>query len=843
MSTFRDTDELYRVMGALFARLAADPELAERLGATGLILRFRWTDPDGEATIDLRDGVQYTLGPCALEPEVEMIQAADVAHRFWLGRLNVPAAIASRQVVARGSVAKALKLLPAIKPAFAVYRQVLDDLGLGRLAGETRRRGRRRGLLGRLGGRARPDAGRLARLAENPVPVGEEGAATPAPVNAPAWPDAADRRQVEMLRRMILIRAFEEHLAAAYARGELPTEAIHLSIGQEAVAVGVCSVLAPGDTIATTHRGHGHMLARGADLNGMMAEVYGKATGLCGGKGGSMHVTDARIGALGANGIVGASALLATGAALAARLGGEESVAVAFFGDGATNQGMVHEALNFAAVFDLPAVFVVENNLYGEFTALERHTRVTRLADRAAAYGVRGVSVDGNDALAVARAAEGAVAAARAGRGPVLLEARTYRIHGHMEGEEAAYRSAEEIEAWRARDPIARLRRALIEAGLLDQRTASGLEEEARRAVAEAAGRAAAAPEPAIEVIERDVFAPDPPGLWSGDEPGGGEETTCSRALWEALAEEMRRDERVFLLGEDVSHGGYFSVTTGLAEEFPGRVLDTPISEYAIVGSAVGAAMRGLRPVAEILFADFLTACMDPIVNQAAKLRYMSGGQYALPLVVRTPGGAGLGMAAQHSQSLEALLTGIPGLVVVAPSNPRDAKGLLKAAIRSANPVLFFENKLGYLETGPVPGGDWIVPLGRARVVHRGDDVTVVAVGGAVSAALAAAHNLEREGIGVELIDPRTLFPLDLETIVASAARTRRLATVEEAPLFHGFGAEVVARVVEALGPRALRAVHRIAGRHAPIPYARNLERAAVPGEERITRELRAMIG
>ncbi|HHQ48719.1 MAG TPA: alpha-ketoacid dehydrogenase subunit beta, partial [Acidobacteria bacterium] len=266
-------------------------------------------------------------------------------------------------------------------------------------------------------------------------------------------------------------------------------------------------------------------------------------------------------------------------------------------------------------------------------------------------------------------------------------------------------------------------------------------------------------------------------------------------------------------------------------------------SEYAIVGSAVGAAMRGMRPVAEILFSDFLTTCMDPIVNQAAKLRYMSGGQYALPLVVRTPGGAGLGMAAQHSQSLEALLTGVPGLIVVAPSNPADAKGLLKAAIRSSNPVLYFENKLGYLETGPVPPGDWIIPLGTARTVHPGGDVTVVAVGGIVSTALAAARTLEGEGIGVDLIDPRTLFPLDLETIAASAARTRRLVTVEEAPATHGFGAEVVARVIEALGPRALRAVHRIGARHVPIPYARNLERAAVPGEDRIVTEIRNVVG
>ncbi|MFN3929875.1 MAG: alpha-ketoacid dehydrogenase subunit beta [Thermoflexus sp.] len=294
----------------------------------------------------------------------------------------------------------------------------------------------------------------------------------------------------------------------------------------------------------------------------------------------------------------------------------------------------------------------------------------------------------------------------------------------------------------------------------------------------------------------------------------------------------MARDPTVFLMGEDVSHGGYFAVTAGLAEEFPGRVLDTPISEYAIVGAAVGAAMCGMRPVVEILFSDFLTTCMDPLVNQAAKLRYMSGGQYALPLVVRTPGGAGLGMAAQHSQSLEALFTGVPGLIVIAPSTPFDAKGLLKAAIRSNNPVLFFENKLLYLQTGKIPDGDYVVPIGVADVKRPGRDVTVVAIGSMVPVALRVADELAREGIEAEVIDPRTLVPLDLATILRSVIRTGRLVTVEEGALNHGFGAEIAARVAETVPQRLKTPVRRVAALDIPIPYARPLEQMAVPSEE-----------
>ncbi len=847
MSTFSSTAELYRVMGSLFERLRDDPEISRTLVAGNLVVRFRWKDPEGEATIDLRsEPISFELGPSDLEPDVEMIQSADTAHRFWLGRLKVPQAIATRRVVARGSVPKALKLLPAVTPAFRIYPEVLRAEGLGHLITDETPSARRRwtpaGLLRRLlPGRIRlPEIHPLHTI---PLVDGEPDLGPLIPTGA-GYPADPGRARLEMLRRMLLIRAFEETLSRTYAAGELPTEAIHLSIGQEAVAVGVCTAMGEADVMATTHRGHGHMLARGADLEGMMAEILGRETGLCRGRGGSMHVTDARVGALGANGIVGASALIATGAALAFRLRDEPRAAVAFLGDGAVNQGMFHEAANFAAVFDLPVVFVVENNQYGEFTPLARHTRVPRLADRAAAWGMPGVRVDGNDAAAVMEAAGEALERARRGNGPTLLECVTYRWHGHMEGEAATYRSEEEIEAWKQRDPIVSWSRRLVDEGLLEPGAVDTTAREAATAVEAALEAARRDPEPPVESVHEHVWAPEPRVLFEGPEPRHeGREATCSDAIREALTEEMRRDPSVFLLGEDVTQGGYFAVTAGLGEEFPGRVLDTPISEYAIVGSAVGAAMSGMRPVAEILFSDFLTACMDPIVNQAAKLRLMSGGQYALPLVVRTPGGAGLGMAAQHSQNLEALLSGIPGLMIVAPSNPTDFKGLLKTAIRSSNPVLFFENKLLYLATGPLPDGEFLVPLGRARTARPGRHVTVVAVGGMVPTVLTVAEDLAAGGIEAEVIDPRTLVPLDTAAIVESVARTRRLVTVEEAPALHGFGAEIVARVMEALPPRALAASpRRVGALPIPIPYARNLERAVVPDEERVAGAIRQVV-
>ncbi|MFC1706836.1 pyruvate dehydrogenase complex E1 component subunit beta [Planctomycetota bacterium] len=850
MNCFQDTDHLYQVLDALFQRLATEETLAQELVSGNLVLRFCYHDPEGQVTMDLRQApITWKFGETELEPELTMIQSADVAHRFWLGRLSIPRAIATRQVVSRGPVRKALKLLPALKPAYSLYPQVLRDLGYEELAaqGEDAASSRagwraalkaalfrlREALLGRFAGAPPID---WTELTEGRIPLVDEVPKVAVSYRDRSLPTSPPELKCAMLERMLVIRAFEDRLAEAYEQGQVPTEAIHLSIGQEAVAVGVCFALRANDYLVTTHRGHGHMLAKDADLGGMLAEVLGKATGLCGGKGGSMHVTDAAVGALGANGIVGASPLIAAGAAHSIQQRGTDQVAVAFLGDGATNQGMFHEAVNFAAVLDLPTLFVIENNQYGQFTSAERHARVARFSDRAAAYGIPGVTVDGNDPWAVYEATIQAVERARNGGGPTLLECLTYRWHGHMEGESVDYRQAEEVRAWKERCPIKRMRTELEEAGTLSATESAELEGSAATRIAEAFALALEAPAPPAETLVTDVYAPEPSTLFAAREPTSAtREITCAEALREALTEEMARDERVYLLGEDVTTGGYFAMTVGLLDHFgKGRVVDTPISEYAIVGSAVGAAMTGMRPVAEILFSDFLTTCMDPLVNQAAKLRYMSGGQYTVPLTVRTPGGAGLGMAAQHSQSLEALLTGVPGLIVLAPATPYDAKGLLKAAIRSNNPVLFFENKVLYAATGPVPETDYLVPLGKADVKRPGTEVSVVSIGAVLPRVLEAAEELAREGIDAEVIDVLTLVPLDMATIVRSVLRTGRLVTVEDGALFHGFGAEVVARVVESAFGALRSPPRRVAGLDVPIPYNSTLENAAIPDAGRI---------
>ncbi|MHB8278518.1 MAG: alpha-ketoacid dehydrogenase subunit beta [Candidatus Humimicrobiaceae bacterium] len=311
---------------------------------------------------------------------------------------------------------------------------------------------------------------------------------------------------------------------------------------------------------------------------------------------------------------------------------------------------------------------------------------------------------------------------------------------------------------------------------------------------------------------------------------------TFKQAIKEAIREEMQNDEKVFISGEDVAvHGGAFFVTTDLLTEFgPERVLDTPISEVAIVGLATGSAIIGLRPIAEIMFNDFLCVCMDQIVNQMAKMRYMSGGQLTLPLVIRTAMGAGLSAAAQHSQCLEALFMHIPGIKIIVPSTPYDAKGLLKSAIRDNNPVMFFEHVLLYPIEGEVPEDEYTIPLGQADIKRKGNDVTIVATGLMVQRALSVAEKLEKDGIEVEIIDPRSLIPLDFETILKSIKKTKRVVIVYSGSKTNGSGAEIAARLSEEGLQYLKKPVVRIAAKDVPIPFAPKLEKFVIPQEKDI---------
>ena len=322
------------------------------------------------------------------------------------------------------------------------------------------------------------------------------------------------------------------------------------------------------------------------------------------------------------------------------------------------------------------------------------------------------------------------------------------------------------------------------------------------------------------------------------------DEITYGQAIRDALAEEMRRDERVFVMGEDVGpYGGSFKVTKGLFEEFGGeRVRDTPISEAGFTGVGVGAALTGMHPVVEIMFCDFTTIAMDQLVNQAAKLRYMTGGQVKIPLTIRTTMGGGKSGAAQHSQSLHAWFAHMPGLKVATPSTPHDVKGMLKAAIRDDNPVIIFEHKLLYNTKGPVPEEEYIVPLGKADIKRTGEDVTVVASSLMVHRSLAAAASLEREGISVEVVDVRSLYPLDVETLAASVRKTMRAVVVDEGVMRYGASAELAAVIYENAFDYLDAPVVRVAGRETPMPFSPPLEAEVIPDEEDIVCAIRSLL-
>jgi 2-oxoisovalerate dehydrogenase E1 component len=666
--------------------------------------------------------------------------------------------------------------------------------------------------------------------------------------------DLPRERLIDWLYQMLLIRAFEETVEQLYAAGKMHGT-MHLYIGQEAVAVGAIAALRPDDYITSTHRGHGHAIAKGQDLRAMLAELLGKETGVCRGRGGSMHLADLERGNLGANGIVAGGIPIAVGAGLSIRMQGQDRVVLCFFGDGAANHGNFHEGLNMAAIWRLPVVFLCENNQYAMSMPIRKAMAVPRVADRAAAYGIPGETVDGMDVLAVYRAVRTAVDRARRGEGPTLIEAITYRYKGHSKSDRQVYRTKEEVQAWMARDPIARFRAWLIAHGWLSEAEAAALEERAREAVAEALRAAEGDPEPEVAQLTEGVYAEDPlfPPRWIrqafGSEvpvepPAGTRELSYAEALREAMAQAMAADERVFLMGEDIGvYGGAFGVTQGLIERFgPERVRDTPISENTIVGAGVGAALTGMRPIVEMQFMDFVTLAMEQTVLQAAKVRYMFGGKARVPLVLRLPGGSGTGAAAQHSESLEAWFVHVPGLKVVAPATPYDAKGLLLAALADDNPVIFVEHKLLYRTRGPVPEEPYLVPLGKAAVRRPGRHLTIVAYSIAVLRALEAAERLAAEGIEAEVIDLRTLKPCDAETVIASVKKTGKLLIVHEAPLLGGFGGELAAAVAQSEAFAYLEApIVRLGGADVPIPYHPRLERAAVPQVEDIVEAARRL--
>jgi pyruvate/2-oxoglutarate/acetoin dehydrogenase E1 component/TPP-dependent pyruvate/acetoin dehydrogenase alpha subunit len=716
----------------------------------------------------------------------------------------------------------------------------------------------------------------------------------------------------DWLRTIYEIRFFEEKVYDLLGQNIIKG-ASHLYAGQEAVATGAVAAIERGDVIGSTHRGHGHCGAIGNKYcnseqdrqnhwNAMMAELMGKETGYCKGRGGSMHIAEVEHqNNLGSTGIVGGNQPPAVGAALAEKFKKSGKVVISFFGDGSCNTGTFHESMNMAATLKVPLVAVIENNLYGMSVPFSGSpvdgTRCARsvedIAVRAAAYDVPAMIVDGMDILAVYLAVKKAVERARKENLLTMIECKTYRWYGHSRSDPREYRTKAEEKAWHDRDPITVLRNKLVSEGFSTEAELDQIKDKAFATIETATQFAmdSAWPNPAdvakdvyveesypAQVVEtekataakvREATAAFQKLVASSTAKTKKEATeqaktqiksqfgmdvlNIAQAVSLAQAEEMRRDPRVFVFGEDVGlYGGAYQATRGLLAEFgKERIIDTAISEAAIAGAAVGAALRGMRPVAEIMYVDFLTIAMDQLVHVGAYNRYMFGGKAKVPMVLRTEGGVGRCIAAHHSESLEAWLMHTPGLYVVMPSTPYDAKGLLKAAIRSDNPVVFIEHKATYGQTGPVPGDDYIIPLGVADIKRPGNDATIVSYSRMAMQSLDAAKILaEKHGIDAEVIDVRTLKPLDMTTIAQSVRKTGRLITVSEGFCWCGAGREIAGQFMEydfGDGSRGFDYLDarpiNLAARDVPPPMSEPLEEASIPSVQQIVEAVKHAVG
>jgi len=624
-----------------------------------------------------------------------------------------------------------------------------------------------------------------------------------------------------LYRRLLLPRMIEEKMLVLLRQGRLSKW--FSGIGQEAIATGVVAALEPTDYVLPMHRNLGVFTGRGLELPRLLRQLLGRAGGFTGGRDRTFHFGTLEHGIVGMISHLGAMLPVACGIALAAQLRGEKRVAAAFTGDGATSEGDFHEAVNLAAVWKLPVVFVIENNQWGLSTPVQEQYACRHLADRGIGYGMPGLVVDGNDLPAVVRAVRRAVERARRGDGPTLLEFKTYRMRGHD------YVPKQELEEWAKKDPLKRYEGFLIEKGVLAEADFAAQRMAYRAEIDALVDEALAAPEPSSSVAQElaDVLAPSPaakPPL--AEETGGpAEERRYVDAISDGLRVAMRRDERVVLLGQDIAeYGGVFKVTEGFAAEFgKARVRNTPIIESGAIGCALGLALGGRVPMVEMQFGDFISCGFNQIVNNVAKTHWRWGA--AVPMVIRAPIGGGTGAGPFHSQNVESWFTAVAGLKVVAPATPADAKGLLIAALEDGNPVLYLEHKLLYRSAkGPVPAGYYKVPIGEARLAREGEHATVLTYGAGVAWALEAAAELAREGRELEVIDLRSLLPWDVTAVVRSVSKTGRCLVLHEAPLVGGFGGEVAATVGREAFEWLDAPVMRLGALDTPVPFAKALE-------------------
>ncbi len=671
-------------------------------------------------------------------------------------------------------------------------------------------------------------------------------------------PDLPDEELVDLYRMMVRSRSFDRRALASQRQGRIGT--YPMLEGHEAAQVGSAAALGPDDFVYPAYREQGVQIARGMPLEVVLAYWRGLPNA----------DWDVRKYGMMSIAVPIASHLpQAVGHAYAARLKGEDVVTAAYFGDGATSENDFHSGLNFAGVWKTPTVFVCENNFYAISVPYRKQTASASIAQKALAYGIEGVRVDGMDVLAVYAATKRAVDRARRGEGPTLVEAVCYRYGAHATADDAhLYRNHDEEELWKPRDPLLRFRSFLTERGLWNDDQDRDLFTTSDEAFDSALGAIEQRELPGRHDIVRHAYAKIPKLLveqlnaserargqelstFEDDEvwqvgadalpDGPTEKWTMAEAINAALYDALDRDDSTMLLGQDVGlAGGVFRITEHLQEKFgEERVIDAPLNESGIVGAAIGMAVSGSRAIAEIQFDGFVYPGFDQIVSHLGRIRFRSRGHVSMPVVVRFPNGAGIGAHEHHCDSPEAYFAHAPGLIVVVPSSPIDAKGLLAAALESDDPVIFLEPKVLYRAgREDVPTDHYTLPLGRARTRRPGSDMTLVTYGGMVPVALKAAATAAEEGVDVEVIDLRTVYPWDVDGVQESVERTGRLLVVQEPKRSGGIAAEIAAEMAERCGYSLEAPVRRLGATDAPWPQFA-IEKHALLGPDEVLQGIR----
>ena len=674
-----------------------------------------------------------------------------------------------------------------------------------------------------------------------PLPV-KTPAVTFAPFVPPSHPMTFDRRDyandtlLHLYRELLKPRLIEEKMLILLRQGKVSKW--FSGIGQEAISVGSTLALEADEYILPLHRNLGVFTARQVPLGRLFAQWQGKLLGYTKGRDRSFHFGTNEHHIVGMISHLGPQLAVAGGIALADVLDGVPRVTLTYSGDGGASEGDFHEALNVAAVWQLPVIFMIENNGYGLSTPSNEQFRFKSFIDKGPAYGMEAVQIDGNNVLDVFATVHRLAEDLRQNPRPVLVEALTFRMRGHEEASGTKYVPAELLQEWAQKDPVENYEKWLMAEGILTETARHSLREQLKKEIEAGLAEADAAPAPSADTAHElaDVYAPFAP---EAANPPAGDPAPVRRfidAISEGLRQSMTRHPELVLMGQDIAeYGGVFKITEGFVAEFgKGRVRNTPLCESAIVGAGLGLSVRGKKSMIEMQFADFVTCGFNQIVNNLAKSHYRWG--QAADVVIRMPTGAGTAAGPFHSQSNEAWFTHVPGLKVVYPSNPHDAKGLLCAAFDDPNPVLYFEHKLLYRSlSGPVPEAYYTTPIGEAALVREGDELSIVTYGMGVHWALAACTELN---ISADILDLRTLLPWDTEAVRRTVQKNGRLLVLHEDTLTGGLGGEIVAWVAEHCFQHLDAPVQRVAGLDMPIPFAPPLEADFLPQQrlrERLT--------